>query len=477
MASILLIDDEVDFADCLREELEESHTVEYLERAEQGADRLAAGKFDVVLLDNIMPRMTGLEFLGLLKACKIKVAVILMTSHPTADTVMDAINLGAFECVVKRGEIGLFVRELQKIIPRAVEFTRPPKEVYVPAQDTDAPPDAPTLVGRSDPMMEVFKLIPTFAVHDYPVLVLGETGTGKELVAQAVHSKSPRKEQPFFVLNCASLTDTLADSQLFGYEPGAFTGANKRSKGLIEHADGGTLFLDEIGELPLQTQAKLLRALQERVIMRLGGHELIPVDFRLVSATNRNLRQAVRDGTFREDLRQRINCLPICLPPLRDRMDDLSGLIDYFVARIASDCGIPRPAVADETRELLRAHHWPGNVRELQNVIRLAFTLCRGGSVLLPAHIKLDSEATGEPTSAPGGAKTKAEAIAALRQAIEWAWDANQEKLWDSLREMLERELYRVANGRLDGNQSQIAEKLGVVWNTVSKRIKEYDLK
>jgi DNA-binding NtrC family response regulator len=473
--SILLIDDEVDFADCLREELEAlCHTVECLEHAEDGPDRLAAGHFDVVLLDNIMPRMTGLEFLRTLRGRGIKVPIVLMTGDPTSDTAIRAINLGAFDYVIKPGDVQTLARDLQRIIVRAVEFTRPPKEVHVPGHSKAVSSDGPKLVGNSKPMLEVYTRIGQFADLDDPVLILGETGTGKELVAGAFHSFSSRKDKSFVALNCSAIAKELLESELFGHEKGAFTGAEKLRKGMIEYADGGTLFLDEIGEMPLELQGKLLRVLQEREIRRVGGSESIPVDFRLLSATNRNLLQASREGTFREDLYYRLNCIELRLPPLRERLDDLTELVEFFLAQAAAKAGRAQPAVSEEAMAKMRAHRWTGNVRELQNTIRRAFGNCRGGP-LRPEHLGLTHD-SGQ-TVAESAPLTEDAAAAALRKAIEWAWDTNQKELWPLLRDMLERELLRLAMERLDGNQSQVAEKLGVVWNTVSKRIKAYGLK
>ena len=324
-------------------------------------------------------------------------------------------------------------------------------------------------------MLEVYTRIGQFADLNDPVLILGETGTGKELVAGAFHGFSSRKDRPFVALNCTAIPATLLESELFGHERGVFTGADKVRKGMIEYADGGTLFLDEIGEMPLDLQGKLLRVLQEREIRRLGGSESIPVDFRLLSATNRNLRQASREGKFREDLYHRLNCIEIRLPALRERTDDLPELVDFFLTQTAAKSGRPKPGISEEAMAKVRAHPWPGNVRELQNTVRRAFGLCRG-SVLLPGHLELFSEDIVRHSDSLGPT-TEETAIAALRKTVDWAWNANYPELWPYLRDLLERELLQIAMERLDGNQSQIAERLGMVWNTVSKRIKTYGLK
>jgi DNA-binding NtrC family response regulator len=385
---------------------------------------------------------------------------------------MDAINWGAFDALAKRGETDLFARELQKVIPRAAEFTRLSGEDA--SRGPELPADGSRLVGGSDPMVELFKRIAKFGEGDYPVLILGERGTGKELVAAELHAKSPRRDGPFLAVNCATLTETLADSQLFGYEKGAFTGADRQTRGLIESADGGTLFLDEVGQLSLPNQAKLLRALQERKVRRLGGHEDIPVNFRLISATNRDLRKAVRAGGFLPDLYDRLNVGSVRLPALRERKGDLPKLLDVFVARVAAREAARRPDITPETLKRFESHRWPGNVRELQNVIERALALCRGGPVLLPEHVEFDPE---DEEDEPTPARSREEAIAALRKAVEWAWGTRLEKLSDSLHELLDRELFQFATDQCEGNQSQMAEKLGLRWNTVSARLKDYGLK
>jgi two-component system nitrogen regulation response regulator GlnG len=303
-------------------------------------------------------------------------------------------------------------------------------------------------------MNEVYALVGDYAEHDDPVLILGETGTGKELVAAALHSYGPRKDRPFVALNCSAMPASLLESELFGNEKGAFTGAEKVRKGLFEYTDGGTLFLDEIGEMPADFQPKLLRVLEERRVRRVGGNEAIPVDFRLVSATHPDLRRKVRDGRFRTDLYQRLNCLPVNIPPLRDRMDDLPELVDYFLTRAA----LPGAAISAEALAKLRAYSWPGNVRELRNTIRRACVRCRG-SVILPAHIELDLQEEADPApAAPPRPRNRAEAVAAFRGVVEWAWGENWKKLSDELLALLERELYRLAWEKCDGNQSRMKE-------------------
>jgi DNA-binding NtrC family response regulator len=474
VAKILLIDDDADLGHFLRGELEEhGHQVEWLERAEHGPEVLARTASDLVLLDNKMPGMTGIEFLEALQQRGLGVPVILMTGYATADTAIQAMNLGAFNYVIKPADFQALVGELRPLIAEALELARPVEEVRLPVE---ALPDGPLLVGKSRPMVEVYKLVGRFARRSDPVLVRGETGTGKELVARALHTNSPRKGRPFVALNCTALTESLLDDELFGHEPGAFTGADKLRKGKVEYAHGGTLFLDEIGDMPLPLQAKLLRVLEYQEVCRLGGNEPIKVNVRLVSATHRDLEAAIEAGQFRRDLFHRLNGVTIPLPPLRERLADLPELAGYFLARASAQTGRPAPALAEGALERLRAYRWPGNVRELQNVLCRAAGVCPGAQVL-PAHLDLPVEAGPGPPPTPGPDASADDALAGLRRAIAWAWHTNQPKAWPLLRDMLERELLQIALAHLDGNQTQVAERLEMARGTVIKRVQDYGLK
>ena len=417
--------------------------------------------------------MSGIDFLEALKERGVHVPVILMTGHSTCDTAIQAMNLGAFDYVLKPGDFQSLFRKLQPLIAEVLAITRPAKDVRVPAEAPAGPPSGPTLIGQSPKMIEVYKLIGRFAHSDDAVLILGETGTGKELVARAIHTNSPRKARPFVALNSTSLNETLLESELFGHEKGAFTGADKVRKGKFEHASGGTLFLDEIGDMPPKLQAKLLRVLEYQEVERVGGDEPIKVNVRLLSATHRDLESAIEEGTFRRDLFHRLNRVTLHLPPLRERLEDLPELAAYFLARAAEGTERARPALADETLRRLRTHPWPGNVRELQNVLHRAFGVCRGPEVL-PTHLNFPEEKSGRPVPQPEGGED--EAVVGLRQAIAWAWNSRQDKLWAVLSDRLERELLAFALAQLDGNQTQVGERLGMARGTVGKRLQKYGL-
>lgn len=468
MASILLIDDDTKLTDRLREELEaQGHAVECLDLAEHAPERLASKPFDLVILDNMMPRMTGLEFLQVLRDREVWVPVIVMTGAPSSETNIKAIALEAFDYVIKPDDRSL-ARHLQPAINRALASIRLPKEVHVPGESPPGSGDE-KLVGNSEPMREVYRLIGQFAKHTDPVLILGETGTGKELVAKAFRSFSPRKDKPFIVVDCTAIPKDLFESELFGHEKGVYTGADKARKGMVEHAAGGTLFLDEIGELPLDLQKKLLRLLQEHEIQPVG-RKRIKVDIRVVSATNRDLNAECQAGTFREDLYFRLKGVTVELPPLRKRLEDLPELVDYFLARAATATGRSRPVMGEGTLERLRAYEWPGNVRELQHVLSRALGVCHG-SRIMPADLGLSGGGHAAPVPT-----AEDDAIAGLQKMIAWAWRNGEPDLLRRLQDRLEEELLRLAREQLGGNKTKVAERLGVSWNYVNDRMKKYGL-
>jgi DNA-binding NtrC family response regulator len=419
-----------------------------------------------------MPGMSGIDFLAALQQRGIRVPVILMTGHTSSDTTIQAMNLGAFDYVVKPLDYGDLLSELADLIDSALRVTRPVPEVQIQKDSEAIDPAVSVLCGTSKAMLEVYKLIGRFAKHNDAVLILGETGTGKELVARAIHSHSPRKHKPFVALNCTAFNENLLDDELFGHEAGAFTNAAKLRKGKFEHAHGGTLFLDEVGDMPILLQAKLLRVLESQEITRIGSNEVIQVDVRLVSATHRDLEAAVRAGTFRQDLYFRLKGLKISLPPLRERGADVELLAKYFLAQAARDAGGPILSLHESALAKLRTYSWPGNVRELRHVVYGAVGMCRGPQIL-PGHFDLETGAD------VGGAEELSEdqAITDLVRTIRWAWNAGETKLYLRLHDLLERELLRFALAEMGGNQTQVAERLGLARGTVIARMQKYGLK
>ncbi len=478
MANILLIDDDSDFSWLLQRALSgRGHQVEYLERAAEGPDVLANGQFDVVLLDNKMPGMSGIEFLHALQQRGSSTLVILMTSHATTDTAIRAMNLGAFDYVVKPTLVDELVAELDPLIGKAVDLVLAAKQhVHLPGEgDANAiEPTGMLLRGQSKPMQEVYKLIGKVASSETPLLIRGETGVGKELVARAIHAHSRRKSRPIVAINCTSLNEHLLDDELFGHEPGAFTDAAKLRKGRFEYADGGTLFLDEIGDMPAPLQAKLLRVLETKEVSRIGSSESIKVDVRIVSATHCDLESAIDAGKFREDLFYRLNGVTIHVPPLRERGEDLRLLAEHFLIKAATEAGHPPPAVEPGVWELLRQYSWPGNVRQLQNVIRRAVLVCRGQ--IRPSDIVLPATRPTQPQQHIQPGCNEEQASAGLQTAVRWALETGRSNLYPMLHDMLEREMIRLALVELDGNQTQVAKRLGMARNTVHSRVQSYGL-
>jgi DNA-binding NtrC family response regulator len=473
MAHILLIDDDDRLASHLRKWLEEGgHQVRWLEVAEPALDLLRDGAFDLVLVDYSLPGgMDGIEFLAALREQRISIPVIVMTGCGTPDTAIRARQLGAHNYVVKEDPRQL-AGKLEPVVEEMLRIGRLNRErVHLPPPDTAVPGGhpGPTLLGNSGRMQQVYARIAHIAASDLPVLVRGETGTGKELVARAIFQYSGRSGKPFVPVNCPGLPEHLLESELFGHEKGAFTGAVTRRIGKFEQADGGTLLLDEIGDMSPSTQAKILRALQEGEVERLGGSEVLKVDVRVIACTNRNLESAMSAGTFREDLYFRLRGMRIDLPPLRERGPDLELLANHFLTRETQGKGRPRLTFHESALNKLRAHPWPGNVRELENVIRLAALVCRGPQVM-PADLELDPPACPScPKQDPG----PEDALAGLRTAIRWAWDTGGNEVWRLLEDHLRRELARFALGKLGGNKTQAVERLGISRTTLNEWLGE----
>jgi two-component system response regulator HydG len=379
---VLIVDDEPTLLRAL-ESLLTRHgcAVTALESPIVATQRLAQEDFDVALLDIKMPELSGLELLTAVKHRRPEVEVIIMTGHATVETALAALKAGAYDYLTKPfDDVELVARAVSKAAERKMLFDRNRQlEDRLRERDGAAPEG---LVGSSPGMREVSRLIDAVAYSSATVLVTGESGTGKELVARALHARSPRRAHPFVALNCGALTETLLESELFGHVKGAFTGAQRDSKGLFDAADGGTIFLDEIGDIPAPTQVRLLRVLQEGEFKRVGAAESVKVDVRVIAATHRELPKLVKSGKFREDLFYRLNVINIPLPPLRERIEDVPLLAHHFLRRYADRLAKKVRTVLPEALELLGGYRWPGNVRELENAIERAVVLCRGDGIL-----------------------------------------------------------------------------------------------
>ncbi len=374
---ILIVDDELHVRESLAHWFtEDGYEVEAAGSGSEALSLLGKNSYDVIVSDIKMPKMDGLELLGRVRKKDENVAIILVTAYASVDTAVHALKEGAYDYLVKPFD----PEELSRIVAKACEKVSLTKENA--ALRSRLAKSGPKIVtGESPEMGKVMELAEMVAPTDTSVLIRGESGTGKELIARLIHTRSQRAFGTIVAVNCGALSDSLLESELFGHEKGAFTGANSRRKGKIELADGGTLFLDEIGEVSPKVQVELLRALEDKKITRLGGTQEIPVNFRLVCATNRDLDKAVRDGDFRDDLFFRINVFSLTIPPLRDRPEDILPIAEHFLERYAGAMGRQARGFTAEVRDFLVRYPWPGNVRELANAIERALVVCRGTEI------------------------------------------------------------------------------------------------
>lgn len=405
---------------------------------------LAEARPDLALFDIRMPGKDGFTLLREARAKELDAEIIVMTAHGDSATAIEAMKSGAFDYVLKPIDFQLLLPQ----IDRALEHRRLMREVQQSRQRQNRVSTPLAIVGQSAVMQHIFKLIGQVAASDATVLVRGESGTGKELVVNAIHFNSSRAKGPLVKMNCASIPDTLLESELFGHEKGAFTNASSRRIGRFEEASGGTLFLDEIGELTPSLQSKLLRAVQERTIERLGSNVPVPVDLRLVAATSRNLEEAVQQGEFREDLYYRLNVVTIPLPPLRERRQDIPALVEHFLHRGERTASITNAALTK-----LNDYHWPGNVRELENAIERAVVLAREGLVTADEIVLRDARDG---------------------RAQKWTDDAPLEAGWQTNLAELEKSLIARALRQAEGNKSKAAELLGIHRRLLYEKIKEH---
>jgi DNA-binding NtrC family response regulator len=445
--TVLVVDDEEGVRASVRAILEETCLVLEAENGARAFDVLRAHEVDVVMLDQRMPGDPGIELLPRVKALDPTIVVVLVTAVRDVRTAVAAMRLGAYDYLVKPFDVD----DISLLVQRALEKRALEREVLC-LRSALAPRGQSAgfegMVGRHPDMVRIYQMIIQVAETSATVLISGESGTGKELVARAIHHRSGRRDRGFVAVNLAAIPDTLVESELFGHEKGAFTGAHARKLGKFELAHGGTLFLDEIGSLRLDLQTKLLRALQEREIERVGGTRPLAVDVRVLAATNINLRQGVRERTFREDLFYRLNVVPLHVPPLRDRREDIPLLVEHFVGKIARECHRDVRGVSAGALEALARYDWPGNVRELENVIHRAVVLARG-PVLHLQDIPLD---VALPETGPGLAEDSG---LPLREALDH----------------FERQYVMRVLERVGWNVSRAARLLGVHRNTVLAKL------
>ncbi len=468
MGTILIVDDDAQLRQSFEKVLTtEGHTVKTASSGEAAIALVQSEVPDLVIMDVRMPGMSGLEAFRAMHEIEPKLPVIIMTAFGTTDTAIEATKLGAFEYVLKPFEIP----DILALIAQALEagrFMRSRVELDV-APDTAA---ADVIIGRSKPMQEVYKAIGRVAPTDATVLIRGESGTGKELVARAIYQHSLRSAKPFLIINCVAIPETLLESELFGYEKGAFTGAINRRVGKFEQAHGGTVFLDEIGDMPFSIQAKILRLLQERSIERLGGREPIPVDVRIIAATNRDLEAALAQGRFREDLYYRLKVVTLWLPPLKGRGQDITLLAEYFLARFAQEMGVGNPGTTEEAKLLLQNYQWPGNVRELANAMQKALIFSRG----YPIHPEDISRAIGGESLAREAGDQRADEI--VRQWVRQTLASGDGKdVFETYMDHFASLLISEALDMTGGNRSRAAKLLGISRPTLLAKIDKYRLK
>ncbi|MCH9034662.1 MAG: sigma-54-dependent Fis family transcriptional regulator [Planctomycetes bacterium] len=442
---VLIIEDErairEELADFLREE---GFSCVLAATGQEGIERVDGRDFEAILLDIRLPDMTGIEVLERLRDVTPESHVLIMTAHPSVDTVVAALRLGAVDYVTKP----LILEELLQKIRRLIEFRAQQMEIQWYRHQLQAEFDFANIVGKSPGMKEVYRLVERVAATDSPVLITGESGTGKELIASAIHHNGPRKDGRFVPLNCAGIPAAVLESQMFGHVKGAFAGADTRTKGLFLAASGGTLFLDEIGDLPLELQPKLLRAIEQQIVLPVGATDPVEVDTRIIATTHVDLQQAIKEGRFREDLFYGLSVVTIHVPPLRDRPEDIPAIVDHFIARLNRKLRRHIRGVTNDAQRRLLSYRWKGNVRELQNVIERAMIL-EENDLITPASFPSNLVEQTHP----------AETIGPLKDAVH----------------RFEREYITRILDAANGDKQMAAELLGISLSSIYRRLQGFE--
>jgi nitrogen regulation protein NR(I) len=486
--SILIIDDEKDVHYSFRRLLEKEPLEVYT--AESGDEGLKLAKKhapDLIVMDIRMGQQNGLDTLKELRQMNPKQVVVMMTAYGTSQTAIEAMKRGAYDYVLKPFDIP----QLKVLLFEALAAAKAMKQIVAFPTKLNAEESNQTIVGNSPAMQQVYKLVGQVAPTSTTILITGESGTGKELVARAIFQNGSRAGKPFIAINCAAIPENLLESELFGHEKGAFTGALAQRIGKFEQSDGGTIFLDEIGDMPMTTQTKILRVLQEGEVSRVGNNISIKVDVRIIAATNKDLWQAVQRKEFREDLFYRLNVVRLNLPPLRDRQTDIPILVAYFINKFRLKQPTGPSQIADDAMAAIQRFPWPGNVRQLENGIQRAMVLASGNTITLanlpeeisrgshaPVSTPIAGETKGAPTAgADHAAPSSPEAgKAALSHAVETLFNfARQDKQFKLL-PAAERELIVRALAETSGNQVQAAKLLGVTRATLRKRVDKFGI-
>ena len=469
MAHLLLIDD--DPALILEQVLQvfpaPTHHVQVAGTGAEGLEYVRTDPPDVILLDLRLPDQTGLEVFQQVRRIEARIPVIFITMAKGADTAIEAMKHGAYDYLFK--PIGL--HRLRQVVGEAIDVARRMRE---PARLVDTPDDGDlsgdSILGSCAAMQEVYKAIGRVAAQDVPVLITGESGTGKELVARAIYQHGGRAKAPFLALNCAAIPENLLESELFGHEKGAFTGADRRRIGKFEQCNCGTIFLDEVGDMPAALQAKILRVLQEQAFERVGGNETISTDVRIIAATHRDLKSSLEGGKFRLDLYYRLSAFTIHLPPLRERAEDLPMLVRHYVRRFGRDLGRDVLEVAPTAMDRLREYFWPGNIRELQNVLRQALLRAQG-RVLLPEFLPELSQSPNQLES--GDLDSPTDGGPSLEAFVRRGLAAGTEGLHEETHRWVDRILLPLVLEHTQGNQRQASRVLGIARKTLRDKLRE----
>jgi len=473
MDNILVIDDEEDIHYSFQRNFAAlDWRLSFASSGEEGLKSIGRNLPSVVVMDIRMAGLDGLETLKKIRHSHTHLPVIMMTAHGTTQTAIKAMKHGAFDYLIKPFD----VERMQRVISSALKASRDMHEKvsYQPLLQSEEYDQG--IIGKAHAMQEVYKLIGQVSGSDVPVTITGETGTGKELVARAIVQHSQRADKPFIAINCAAIHENLLESELFGHERGAFTGATERRIGKFEQSDTGTIFLDEIAEMSLATQAKILRAMQDGEISRLGSNQVFRVNARFIAATNQDLEKCVADKKFREDLYYRLNVVRIRLPTLRDRLEDLPLLVDYFLQRLARHRGGPAQQITRESLKRLAEHRWPGNVRELENTIERASVVCVSNTIGL-GHILLEERQAGGTPPPSADSSSSQTCPLELEPALETLFREVERDPSLKLLPFAERQLITRALAKTQGNHVQAAKLLGITRATLRKRVEKFGIK
>ena len=469
MQTILIVDDDKSIRYSLKRMMEEKYSILTAHNGEEALGRVKESSPDLIIMDIKMPGRNGIEVLREIKSIDPKSLVIIMTAYGTTETAIEAMKYGAFDYILKPFPIP----QMKGLVEKALALRKLMKEevTYAPAVGPEEKEER--IVGSSPKMHEIYKMIGQVAPSDVTVLIRGESGTGKELIARAIYHHSLRSNQPFLPVNCAAIPDTLLESELFGHEKGAFTGASARRIGKLEQCQGGTIFLDEIGDMTLSTQAKLLRVLQEKSFERLGGMETIKVDIRPIVATNKNLEEAISNGRFREDLYYRLNVVSITIPPLRERKEDIPELVSYFLKKFNRELKKGVVGITPSVMEKITSYGWPGNVRQLENVLKRAMVLCQG-EWILEDQLLFEKGWEKREVEEEMSKENVEDLLNSLFEELSKTTTISQDLDMISI---LERGLILRALQKTGGNQLKAALLLGIHRSTLRGKMEKYNIK